>query len=124
MFLLKCMTFLQVKESINGEVGVLNLKKQKKSNIFTENWIPVRAIQNNMIVTYDNFKVAGVKISPRNIFILDVDSQNRILIALKNFYNMIDFEFWLVVADRPVDISVYMSQLQLLYKKVYSTRYG
>ena len=28
---------------------------------------------------------------------------------------MIDFEFWLVVADRPVDISVYMSQLQLLY---------
>ena len=27
---------------------------------------------------------------------------------------MIDFEFWLVVADRPVDISVYMSQLQLL----------
>ncbi len=114
------MTFLQVKESINGEVGVLNLKKQKKSNIFTENWIPVRAIQNNMIVTYDNFKVAGVKISPRNIFILDVDSQNRILIALKNFYNMIDFEFWLVVADRPVDISVYMSQLQLLYNNAQS----
>lgn len=28
---------------------------------------------------------------------------------------MIDFEFWLVVADRPVDISIYMSQLQLLY---------
>ena len=28
---------------------------------------------------------------------------------------MIDLEFWLVVADRPVDISVYMSQLQLLY---------
>ena len=33
----------------------------------------------------------------------------------KNFYNMIDFEFWLVVADKPVDLSVYLSQLQLLY---------
>ena len=30
---------------------------------------------------------------------------------------MLDFEFWLVVCDRPVDISVYMSQLQLLYNE-------
>ena len=48
------------------------------------------------------------------IFILDESSQDSVLISLKNFYNMIDFEFWLVVADRPVDISVYMSQMQLL----------
>ena len=33
---------------------------------------------------------------------------------------MIDFEFWLVVADRPVDISVYMAQLQLLYNETQS----
>ena len=46
--------------------------------------------------------------------------QNHILISLKNFYNMLDFEFWLVVSDRPVDISVYMSQLQLLYNKAAS----
>ena len=63
----------------------------------------------------NNYKVGGVKITPRNIFILDPDVQNNILIALRNFYNTIDFEFWLVVADRPVDISVYMSQLQLLF---------
>lgn len=68
-----------------------------------------------MIITYNNLRVTGVKITPRNIFILDPDAQENVLIALKNFYNMIDFEFWLVVADRPVDISVYMSQLQLLY---------
>ena len=86
-----------------------------KSNLFTENWIPVKGIKNNLIYTYGNYKVAGVKIVPRNIFILDVDAQNNVMIQLKNFYNMIDFEFWLVVADRPVDISVYMSQLQLLY---------
>lgn len=66
-----------------------------------------------MIYTYGNYKVTGVKITPRNIFILDGNSQDNVLISLKNFYNMIDFEFWLVVADRPVDLSVYMSQLQL-----------
>lgn len=96
------------------------MKSQTKNNVFAENWLPVKGIQNNMIFTYNNLKVAGVKILPRNIFILDLDSQNNILTALKNFYNMIDFEFWLVVADRPVDISVYMSQLQLLYNDVTS----
>ncbi len=90
---------------------------KKRSSAFTEDWLPVRGIQSNMIITTDNFKITGVKIAPRNIFILDPESQNSVLISLKNFYNMIDFEFWLVVADRPVDISVYMSQLQLLYNE-------
>ena len=79
---------------------------------FTEDWLPVRAIQNNMIIARDGNRISGVKISPRNIFILDG--------ALKNFYNMLDFEFWLVVADRPVDISVYMSQMQLLLNETSS----
>ena len=73
-----------------------------------------------MIITKNNVKVTGVKITPRNIFILDNDLQNNILIALRNFYNTIDYEFWLVVADRPVDISVYMSQMQLLLNETSS----
>ena len=96
------------------------MKKKIAGSNFTENWLPVKSIQNGMIITYDNLKVSGVKISPRNIFILDAQSQDNVLISLKNFYNMIDFEFWLVVADRPVDISVYMSQLQLLYNEAQS----
>ncbi|MBQ6324040.1 MAG: hypothetical protein IJI22_04310 [Bacilli bacterium] len=85
-----------------------------------EAWLPVRAIQNNMIITRDNMKVSGVKIAPRNIFILDPQLQNNMLLGLSNFYNTIDFEFWLVVADRPVDISVYMSQMQLLLNETSS----
>ena len=84
---------------------------------YTEDWVPIESIKNGMIVCSDKQKVTGVKIAPRNIFILDAQAQDNVLISLKNFYNMIDFEFWLVVADRPVDISVYMSQLQLLYNE-------
>ena len=87
---------------------------------FTEDWLPVRSIQNNMIITSNNEKVTGVKITPRNIFILDPLDQENILIGLRNFYNTIDYEFWLVVADRPVDISVYMSQMQLLFNETSS----
>ena len=96
------------------------MKKASEKSRSTEDWLPVRSIQNNYIVTYGNNKVSGVKITPRNIFILDQSSQDNVLISLKNFYNMIDFEFWLVVADRPVDISVYMSQLQLLLNNTQS----
>lgn len=93
---------------------------KKPSSRYTEDWLPVKNIANNCIVTTSNFLVTGVKIAPRNIFIIDWESQNRVLTGLKNFYDMLDFEFWLVVADRPVDISVYMSQLQLLYNEVQS----
>ncbi len=89
----------------------------KNRSKFTEDWLPLQGISGGMAILPGQIKVTGVKINPRNIFILDEDSQQNILIALKNFYNMIDFEFWLVVADRPVDISIYMSHLQLLYNE-------
>ena len=88
---------------------------KKVTSSYTEDWLPVKGIQNGMIYSRGNQKITGVKITPRNIFILDAQSQENILISLKNFYNTIDYEFWLVVADRPVDISVYLAELQLQY---------
>ena len=90
---------------------------KKVSGVYTEDWLPIKGIQNGMIFTTNNMKVTGVKINPRNIFILDQYSQENVLIGLKNFYNMLDFEFWLVVADRPVDISIYLAQLQLRFNE-------
>ena len=43
--------------------------------------------------------------------------QDAIIANLKNVYNAIDYEFWIIVADRPVDINIYLSQLQLLYNQ-------
>lgn len=88
------------------------------SSKYTEDWIPVKNITNGEIVLDDNSKVTGVKVLPRNIFILDEGSQNSIISNLSDFYNSIDFEFWLIVSDRPVDISLYLSQLQVLYSNV------
>ena len=96
----------------------LEAKTKTKSNSkYTEDWIPIRNISNGMIVLENKKKVTGVKIRPRNIFILDQGTQDNVLIALKNFYNMIDFEFWLISADRPVDLNNYLARLQLLYNQ-------
>ncbi len=84
---------------------------------FTEDWVPIKNIMNGMIQLENGQYVTGIKVAPKNIFILDVGERDNILFNLQNFYNMIDYEFWLVVADRPVDINLYLSQLQLLYQK-------
>lgn len=87
----------------------------KTRSKYTNDFVPVQSITNGVIVLDNNEKVTGVKIEPRNIGILDPDTQYFIINNLKNVYNMIDYEFWIIVADRPVDINVYLSQLQLLY---------
>ena len=84
---------------------------------YTEDWIPVKNITNGMIELDNKMKVTGVKIRPRNIFILDQLTQDNVIAMLKTFYDTIDFEFWLISADRPVDISSYLASLQVLYNQ-------
>ena len=92
------------------------------SSKYTENWITVKNITNGMIELDNHQKVTGVKIRPKNIFILDSNSRNSIIAMLKTFYDTIDFEFWLISADRPVDISSYLAAFQIQYNQVQDPR--
>ena len=99
----------------------MNSKMNNSSGVsYTENWLPVRQIMNGMIQLDDGTYVTGVKVMPKNIFIMDQSSQNNTIYQLRNFYNSIDYDFWLLIADRPVDIDVYLSQLQLMYNNAES----
>lgn len=89
-----------------------------KTSGTTESFVPVKAIINNMIELDNGEKVVGVKVAPRNIFIMDDNEQFAVIDRLKDLYNVFDFEFWLIAADRPVDISVYIAELQMMYNKV------
>lgn len=99
----------------NNPVPNKNTNQTKKvTSPYTEDWINVKAIKNGVILLPNREMVTGVKIMPKNIFILDSLQQESILNAMKNFYNLLTFEFWMIAADRPVDISVYQSQLQIM----------
>ena len=89
-----------------------------KAQKWVENWLPIKGIQNGEIILDNGKRVTGVKIRPRNIFILDYDSQANAIFNLRNFYNTLDYEFWIIVSDRPVDINVYLAQLKLLFNSV------
>lgn len=97
--------------------GNPNVNQVPVSSKYSEDWVPIKSIMNGMIQLDNGFYVTGVKISSKNIFILDPGERENVLFNLQNFYNMLDYEFWLIVADRPVDINLYLSQLQLLYQK-------
>lgn len=93
-------------------------QKTNRSKYTNDNFVPIKSITNGMIILDNNEKVTGIKIIPRNIFIMDYGQQSAVINNLKTVYNTIDYEFWIVVADRPVDINVYLSQLQLQYNSV------
>lgn len=105
-------SFIQLGKNIYGKVGVIKMSKKIKSK-YTD--IPVKNITSGVIELDNKMKVSGVKIMPRNIFILDPATQSAIITNLKTVYNVIDYEFWIIAADRPVDINVYLSELQVLY---------
>ena len=84
---------------------------------YTEQYVPIKSITNGVIVLDNNEKITGLKIVPRNIFISDTGTQTAIIANLQNAYNVIDYEFWVIVADRPVDVNVFLSELQLQYSK-------
>ena len=98
------------------------MANQKISNNskYAEDWVPIKNITDGCIIIDNGMKVTGVKIRPRNIFILDKISQDNTIVALKNFYNTIDFEFWLISADKPVDIADYLARLQVLFNQTTS----
>ena len=92
-------------------------KTNDTNNIYCEDWLPVKNITNGMIQLENGYFVCGIKVEPKNIFILDEGARNNVIVQLRNFYNTIDFEFWMIIADRPVDINLYLAQLQVLYNK-------
>ncbi len=87
------------------------------SSKYTNSWLPVKQIMNGMIQLDNGYYVTGVKILPKNIFIMDQGMQDNTIYNLRNFYNTIDYEFWLIIADRPVDINLYLAELQKRYNE-------
>lgn len=93
--------------------------KQEKSK-YTEDWLPIKSIQAGYITVPGGLLegdqiVTGVRIEPKNIFISDQETQDMTITALRNFYNTMDYEFWLVCCDRPVDINLYKSELEIKF---------
>ena len=61
------------------------MSTNSNSSVYTENWITVKSIENNLILLDNKKMVTGVKIQPKNIFILDEMTQANIIDSLKTF---------------------------------------
>ena len=54
-------------------------KNKNRSKYTNDNFVPIKSITNGMIILDNNERVTGIKIVPRNIFILDYGTQNAII---------------------------------------------
>jgi len=122
----------QINNRMGMQSGMVTNPKLQKGKVlpkgaqtnpkYTENWLNLRGIKNGIMYNRQGEMITGVKIQPKNIFILDQSQMDNTLIGLMNFYNTLDYEFWLVVADRPVDIAMYQAELQLLFNQTQDQR--
>jgi hypothetical protein len=62
------MNILQTEEDIFGKVGVIVMAKKIETSKYTEDWIPVKGIQNGMIILDNNYYVTGIKVEPKKYF--------------------------------------------------------
>lgn len=115
---------MRVQSGMAGNVGAAKQlpKKALENPIYTENWLDFKTIKDGIIFNKEGYMITGIKIEPKNIFILESYQGDGIITGLMNFYNTIDYEFWLMVIDRPVDISVYEAEMQILYNKTSDPR--
>ena len=60
-------------------------KKEELSSKWTEDWMPIKGIMNGMIQLETGEYVTGIKVSPRNIFILDPATRDNVIYNLRNF---------------------------------------
>ena len=75
-------------KGIIGKAGVLKMAKNKKEEIaskWSEDWVPLKNIMNGMIQLENGEYVTGVKIAPKNIFILDAGTRDNVIYQLRNF---------------------------------------
>lgn len=102
---------------------VMTKNSKKETSRYVEDWLPVKEINNGLIkvqggnILEGDQIVTGVRIEPKNIFILDGYVQLNIIEGIRNFYNTLDYEFWIICCDRPVDINLYKSELEIMYNK-------
>ena len=78
---------IQIGKNLSGKDGALKMSTKTQRSKYTNEFVPIKSIANGMIVLDNNEKVTGVKIFPRNIFILEPDVQYSIINNLKDVYN-------------------------------------
>ena len=83
------------------EMATSSTVSAQQQSKYTEDWVPVKNIMNGMIQLDNGYYVTGIKVAPKNIFIMDQGTQQNTIYQLRNFYNSIDYEYSYIVNRAP-----------------------
>jgi len=91
-------------------------KKQQRNSgkPTTQEWVPVKDVDNNVIHRKDKYLVGAVKVQPINLSLYPEDEKERIVRQLAEVMNGLDYDYLFYTIDRPVDLDAYINNLDLM----------
>ena len=74
-------------------------------------FIPIKEIKNDLIVTYDNRKLAILKVIPINFSIKHKDTQETLTSQFQKFLNALDFPIQILMSTETLDLQDYFTTI-------------
>ncbi|WP_227766359.1 hypothetical protein [Zhaonella formicivorans] len=79
-----------------------------------QNWLPFRDLEDYLISTKDNRLIAVLRVMPLNINLKSDNEKGRIISAVHEAFNGLQFPIQIFAVPRPIDLDMYIRKLQEL----------
>lgn len=87
-------------------------KAQAKGGGSTQDWLPFKDIAGHFIYRDDGYLVAVLQIEPLNIVLKSDNEKHRIISAVHEAWNGLQFPTQILSLPRPIDLDQYLGKLQ------------
>ncbi|TVX85625.1 hypothetical protein [Paenibacillus agilis] len=99
---------------------MFNRSKEKKNsktasttkNPSTQEWMPIKDIQNNLLYRKDNHIVAAIRVQPVNLNLLSIKERIRKVKRLEEALSGLNYEYQIISIAKPVDLDSYIMKLE------------
>ncbi|MFP4022503.1 MAG: TraC family protein [Candidatus Paceibacterota bacterium] len=83
----------------------------------TQNFVPIKELQDGVVVLEDGSFRALIMVSTINIALKSEDERAAVLVQFQNFLNTLDFSIQIFMQSRELNINPYLQMLEEQYKK-------
>ncbi len=115
-----CFIFFDLESRIKNYRFYLKYRNLDLDNKKLNQFLGVKEIKDNTIVTNKNKKIAIIKVTPINFSIKQTDEKESIMYAFQKFLNSLDFPTQILMSTESIDLESYLSSLEERSSKQFS----
>lgn len=107
-----CFIFFDLESKIKNYKFYLKNRNLGLDNKKLKEFLGIKEIRENTIITYKNKKIAIIKVNPINFSIRLPDEKEAIMYAFQKFLNSLDFPTQILMSTESLDLDYYLSSLE------------